>query len=173
MANLLDIGSCRFADHPKEPSVMTNTQQRIDTATPPALPRRDLRPVEREDARVRHLREIRAWAARVVEARYATVDLCSLLHGRLRHLSPDVDASLHRHQMNAREEHQAARVELAEVEALLAAEGVPSLADQADLLAMRWDDSEGTRERVERDIVALEVLVGELQSARERLRDVL
>jgi uncharacterized protein YigA (DUF484 family) len=134
-------------------------------------------PVEREDPEILDLRRRRAIALRVVRARHHALDLCDVALQRLRKSPGDLESSIRSFENEAEQcRIQLARAEadLAELQETLAARGRPSLAVQADPIAIVDDDDPDRtlRTSVQQTIAALDALASAQATLRARLVDV-
>ena len=98
---------------------------------------RDLRPVDQEDPRILALRRLRAMAYRAAVARNTTRDILEVIQGADHPNLPNV---LERLKNEAQARHQEAQATLESIEQELKEEGLPTLKEQADPLAL--DDGE-------------------------------
>jgi hypothetical protein len=151
---------------------MTSSKQQPQVPVKLRTFRRDLRPVDQEDPRILALRRLRAMAYRAAVARNTTVDICDTLQSADPTRLPDVLSRLHKEAQARLDE---AKTTLASIEHELEAEGLPTLKDQADPLAL--DEGEACPDpeneaQVIRDLATLNGLAQAQTLLRTRLTDI-
>ena len=151
---------------------MLTSKQQPQPSVKPSTFRRDLRPVDQEDPRILTLRRLRAMSYRAAVARNTTVDICNVLQSADPPKLPEVLSRLHKEAQARLDE---AKATLASIERELEAEGLPTLKDQADPLAL--DDGEACPDneneaQIIRDLATLNGLAEAQALLRTRLTDI-